>query len=87
MKKMIALLLASVLVVGVLAACSSKQTDTDPSSTVSTQNATEDTGVASNGNLDPASNEAEYQGAASNGDLEFDYSDLPASNGNLAAGD
>lgn len=86
MKKLMALLLTAVLVVGVFAACSNKQTDTDPSSTASTsttQNSTEDTGVASGGDLD----EAQYEGAASNGDLEFDYSDVPASNGNLANGD
>ncbi len=78
MKKLLALLLAAVLVIGLMAACGKENNDPDWSSGNSQipQQTQQTEEVASDGEIETY--------PATDGDLEeFDYSTLPASDGDL----
>ena len=98
MKKLFALLLAAVLVVGLMTACGSEGSDETTNTTESgaivegptngtsgddkpTGESTESETVVSGANL------TEETLPATNGDLDYDGSDLPASDGDLENGE
>ena len=75
MKKLLALLLVAVLALSLMTACGDGDTENTTANQTSSTDVTDD--VASNGDFVPE------ELPATNGDLTYDYSDLPASDGDL----